>query len=76
MESTCFLCGKHASGELNMKKCMGCHSTIYCSKKCHVSHWKKNGGHKTMCKKIQVLHLKIVGGASGSTESAAGGAGE
>jgi TPR repeat protein len=77
MESTCFLCGKrHASGELNMKKCMVCKCAIYCSRKCRVSHWKKDGGHKTMCKKIRALNLKMAGSASGSSESAGGGAGE
>ena len=29
-----------------------------------------------MCKKIQALHLKMAGGASGSPESSGGGAGE
>ena len=66
IESTCFSCGKRrASGELNMKKCMGCKCAIYCSKGCQLAHWKKNGGHhKTMCKKIQALHLKMAGGAA------------
>ena len=80
MESTCFSCGKRRdSGELNMKKlrCSGCKCAIYCSKGCQRAHWKKkNGGHKTMCKKIQALHLKMAGGASGSSGSAARGAGE
>jgi hypothetical protein len=61
MESTCFSCGKprSASGE-NMKSCSGCKCAIYCSKGCQRAHWKKkNGGHKTMCKKIQALKLKV-----------------
>ena len=77
-ESTCLSCGKRrASGE-NMKSCSGCKCAIYCSKGCQRAHWKKkDGGHKTMCKKIQALHLKMAGGASGSSGSAAaGGAGE
>ena len=79
LKSTCFSCGKRrASGELNMKKlrCSGCKCAIYCSEVCQRAHWKKDGGHKTMCKKIQALHLKMAGGASGSPESAGGGAGE
>jgi len=57
MESTCFSCGKRrASGELNMKKCVGCKCAIYCSKGFQRAHWKKNGGHhKTMCKKPPLL---------------------
>ena len=51
-------------------------SAIYCSKGCQRAHWKKDGGHKTMCKKIQALNLKMTGGASVSSESAGGGAGE
>ena len=42
----------------------------------HVSDWKKDGGHKTKCKEIQALHLKMTGGASVSSESTVGGAGE
>ena len=79
MESACFSCGKRrASGELTMKKCVGCKCAIYCSKGCQRAHWKKNGGHhKTMCKKIQALKLKMTGDANGSSAgSAAGGAGE
>ena len=81
LESTCFSCGKRrASGELNMKKlrCSGCKCAIYCSKGCQRAHWKKkNGGHKTMCKKIQALKLKMTGDSNGgSSGSAAGGAGE
>jgi hypothetical protein len=49
---------------------------MYCSEVCQRAHWKKDGGHKTMCKQIQALHLKMAGGASGSPESAGGGAGE
>ena len=79
LKSTCFSCGKpcSASGE-NMKSCSGCKCAIYCSEVCQRAHWKnKDGGHKTMCKKIQALHLKMAGGASGSSGSAAaGGAGE
>ena len=76
IESTCFSCGKRrASGEINMQKCSGCKCAIYCSEVCQRAHWKKDGGHKTMCKKIQALHLKMAGGASGSLGSAAGGAG-
>ena len=76
MKSMCSLCGKlrSASGE-NMKTCSGCKCAIYCSEVCQRAHWKKHGGHKTMCKKIQALHLKMAGGASGSPESAGGGAG-
>ena len=57
MESACFSRGKRrASGELNMKKCVGCKCAIYCSKGCQRAHWKKNGGHhKTMCKKPPLL---------------------
>ena len=77
MESTCFSCGKRrASGELNMQKCVRCKCAIYCSEVCQRAHWKKDGGHKTMCKQIQALKLKMAGGASGSPESAGGGAGE
>ena len=76
MKSICSSCGKprSASGG-NMKSCSGCKCAIYCSKVCQRAHWKKDGGHKTMCKKIQALHLKMAGGASGSLGSAAGGAG-
>jgi hypothetical protein len=59
-----------------MQKCSGCKCAIYCSEVCQRAHWKKHGGHKTMCKQIQALHLKMAGGASGSPESAGGGAGE
>ena len=78
MKSTCFSCGKRsAKGQLNMKKCIGCKCAIYCSKGCQLAHWKKNGGHhKTMCKKIQALKLKMAGDANGSSVSAGGGAGE
>jgi TPR repeat protein len=79
MESTCFSCGKRrANGERNMKKCMGCKCAMYCSKGCQRAHWKKkNGGHKTACKNIQALKLKMTGDAKGvSAGSAAGGAGE
>ena len=80
-ESTCVSCGKRrARGELNMKelRCMGCKCAIYCSKGCQWAHWKKkNSGHKTMCKKIQALKLKMTGDSNGgSSGSAAGGAGE
>ena len=77
MKSLCSLCGKlrSASGE-NMKTCSGCKCAIYCSEVCQRAHWKKGGGHKTMCKKIRALHVKMAGGATGSSESAGGGAGE
>ena len=77
MKSLCFSCGKRrASGELNMQKCARCMSAIYCSEVCQRAHWKKGGGHKTQCKTIYELHLKMAGSATGSLESAAGGAGE
>jgi TPR repeat protein len=77
MKSMCSFCGKprSASGE-NMKTCSGCKCAIYCSEVCQRAHWKKGGGHKTMCKKIRALHVKMAGGATGSSESAGGGAGE
>ena len=77
MKSLCFSCGKRrASGEINMQKCSGCKCAIYCSEVCQRAHWKKGGGHKTMCKKIRALYVKMAGGATGSSESAGGGAGE
>ena len=70
MESTCFSCGKRRdSGEINMQKCSGCKCAVYCSEVCQRAHWKKDGGHKTKCKKIHALHLKMAGDASGSSGS-------
>ena len=53
-----------------MQKCARCKCAFYCSEVCQRAHWKKDGGHKTMCKKIQALDLKMAGGASGSPVSA------
>ena len=76
MKSTCSLCGKPRSASCeNMKTCSGCKCAIYCSKACQRAHWKKDGGHQNMCKEIRALHLKMAGGASGSSESTGGGAG-
>ena len=62
MKSVCFLCGKlrSASGK-NMKTCTRCKCAIYCSEGCHMAHWKKDGGHKTKCRKIHALNLKMTG---------------
>ena len=77
MKSMCSLCGKPRSAcSEKMKICSGCKCAIYCSKVCQRAHWKKDGGHKTVCKKIRALHLKMAGGTSRSSESASGGAGE
>ena len=77
MKSMCSLCGKPRSAcSEKMKTCSGCKCAIYCSKVCQRAHWKKDGGHKTVCKKIRALHLKMAGGTSRSSESASGGAGE
>ena len=61
-----------------MKKlrCSGCKCAIYCSEVCQRAHWKEDGGHKTKCKKIHALHLKMAGDANVPAESAGGGAGE
>jgi ubiquitin carboxyl-terminal hydrolase 36/42 len=59
-----------------MQKCAGCKCAIYCSKGCQRAHWKKDGDHKTMCKKIQALKLKMTGDGNGSVGNAAGGARE
>ncbi|KAF0973354.1 hypothetical protein FDP41_008561 [Naegleria fowleri] len=40
----CAACGKPNA----TKRCGGCHSVVYCSKECQVSHWKT---HKVDCKK-------------------------
>ena len=77
MKSICSSCAKprSASGE-NMKICSGCKCANYCSAVCQRAHWKMNGGHKTECKKIRALTLKMTGDANVSSESAGGGAGE
>lgn len=35
------------------KVCTGCRVVRYCSEDCSREHWKKNGGHKKVCKEIQ-----------------------
>lgn len=35
------------------KVCTGCRVVRYCSTDCSREHWKRNGGHKKVCKEIQ-----------------------
>jgi len=43
----CDVCGELWSG----KRCAGCQSAFYCSRKCQIKHWKK--GHKHECATLQ-----------------------
>lgn len=56
---TCGGCGYYRQelGGVSFKKCSGCHSVLYCSSPCQVSHWRKE--HKAVCKEKAKNRAKI-----------------
>ena len=44
----CTGCGRWA---FQLRKCSGCKAVSYCSRECHVRHWKE-GGHKRECAQL------------------------
>ena len=50
--SHCVNCGQIQGDKCKFKRCSGCETVKYCSKKCQQAHWKD---HKSICCAIKEL---------------------
>jgi hypothetical protein len=52
----CIVCRAETSPDLTLQYCAACQSALYCSKACQRTDWKKQHGHKHICKLLNVGH--------------------
>lgn len=51
--TTCTACGKAPQLGVAHLICSGCKLVSYCGPGCQREHWKRAGGHKDLCKRLQ-----------------------
>jgi hypothetical protein len=48
-----FSCGALQTMHVQFKQCSKCMSQQYCSRACHVTHWKSVDSHKEQCSRMK-----------------------